>query len=308
MRAGALFASIACTTALLAPFASRVAAAAPDIVTRDVDRFYAIYDAADGTPDAEQLQHDYLGKASPGLLRFAGMRRITGERIAETLHKRPEIYRDARRCADVLPAVRARLSVALDELVRLYPQARLPAVTIAIGRGKPVGTADANGVMIGLEALCGVDFFAPDMEDRFVQVIAHEYVHVQQPAAQVENPEEKVLHAALVEGGAEFIGELTAGSISYGHLATWAKGREKEVESAFLADRSDKAIGSDWLYNGKGTPARPGDLGYWVGYRIAKAYYRHAADRQAAVRDIIEMQDADAFLERSGWKPGIDLD
>ncbi len=308
MRKGALFVAIACASALLAPFASRVAAAAPDIVTRDVDRFYAIYDAADGTPDAEQLQRDYLGKASPGLLRFAEMRRITAERIAETLHKRPEIYRDARRCADVLPAVRARLSVALDKLVRLYPQARLPAVTIAIGRGKPVGTADANGVMIGLEALCGVDFFAPDMEDRFVQVIAHEYVHVQQPAAQVENPEEKVLHAALVEGGAEFIGELTAGSISYGHLATWAKGREKEVESAFLADRSDKAIGSDWLYNGKGTPARPGDLGYWVGYRIAKAYYRHAADRQAAVRDIIEMQDADAFLERSGWKPGIDLD
>ena len=308
MRKGALFVAIACASALLAPFASRVAAAAPDIVTRDVDRFYAIYDAADGTPDAEQLQRDYLGKASPGLLRFAEMRRITAERIAETLHKRPEIYRDARRCADVLPAVRARLSVALDELVRLYPQARLPAVTIAIGRGKPVGTADANGVMIGLEALCGVDFFAPDMEDRFVQVIAHEYVHVQQPAAQVENPEEKVLHEALVEGGAEFIGELTAGSISYGHLATWAKGREKEVESAFLADRSDKAIGSDWLYNGKGTPARPGDLGYWVGYRIAKAYYRHAADRQAAVRDIIEMQDADAFLERSGWKPGIDLD
>ena len=308
MRARALSASIACIAVVLAPFASHAVAAVPEIVTRDVDRFYAIYDAAGGTPDAEQLQRDYLGKASPGLLRFAEMRRITGERIAETLHKRPELYRDARRCADVLPAVRTRLSVALDRLVHLYPQARLPAVTIAIGRGKPVGTADAGGVMIGLEALCGVDFFDPDMEDRFVQVIAHEYVHVQQPAAQVENPEEKVLHAALTEGGAEFIAELTAGSISYGHLAVWARGRENEIGRAFLADRNDKAIGSDWLYNGKGTPERPGDLGYWVGYRIAKAYYRHAADKQAAVRDIIEMQDADAFLEKSGWKPGIDLD
>lgn len=58
MRASALFVSVACTAALLASFASRVAAAVPDIVTRDVDRFYAIYDAAGGTPTAEQLQRD----------------------------------------------------------------------------------------------------------------------------------------------------------------------------------------------------------------------------------------------------------
>jgi hypothetical protein len=308
MRASALFVSVACTTALLASFASRVAAAVPDIVTRDVDRFYAIYHAADGAPTAEQLQRDYLGKASAGLLRFAEMRKITGERIAEALRKDPDMYRDARSCADTLPAVRTRLAVALDRLAGLYPQARLPAVTIAIGRGKPVGTANADGVMIGLEALCHTDFFEPNLEDRFVHVIAHEYVHVQQPAAQVEDPEEKVLRAALIEGGAEFIGELISGSISYGHLAAWAKGREKETETAFLADRDEKALGSDWLYNGKGTPERPGDLGYWVGYRIAKAYYQHAADKPAAIREIIEVQDADAFLKKSGWTPGIKLD
>lgn len=292
----------------LACAAPPAAAASAEIVTRDVDRFYTIYDAADGTPTAEQLQRDYLGHASPGLVRFAGMRRITGERIAAALHKDPGIYRDARRCADTLPAVRTRLSAALEELLRIHPRSRLPPVTIAIGRGKPIGTADAQGVMIGLEALCSVDFFEPDLEDRFVHVIAHEYVHVQQPAAQVENPDESVLRASLTEGGAEFIGELISGSISYSHLATWARGREKETGTAFLADKNEKAQGSDWLYNGKGTPERPGDLGYWVGYRIAKAYYQHATDKQAAIREIIEVQDADAFLEKSGWTPGIELD
>jgi hypothetical protein len=224
------------------------------------------------------------------------------------LKANPAMYGDARACAQSLPAVRSRLATALDELVALYPRARLPAVTIAIGRGKPIGTADADGVMIGLEALCNADFFEPDLEDRFVHVIAHEYVHVQQPAAQVENPEEEVLRAALIEGGAEFIGELISGSISYGHVATWARGREKETEAAFLVDKRDKALGSKWIYNGKGTTERPGDIGYWVGYRIAKAYYEHAADKQVAVREIIEMQDADDFLARSGWTPGIVLD
>ena len=67
-------------------------------------------------------------------------------------------------------------------------------------------------------------------------------------------------------------------------------------------------MGSDWLYNGMGTPERPGDLGYWVGYRIAKAYYQGAEDKQAALRDIIEVRDAKALVAKSGWYPGIVLD
>jgi len=47
------------------------------------------------------------------------------------------------------------------------------------------------------------------------------------------------------------------------------------------------------------------DLGYWVGYRIAKAYYQRAADKQQAVREILEMSDPKAFLAKSGWRPGM---
>ena len=39
-----------------------------------------------------------------------------------------------------------------------------------------------------------------------------------------------------------------------------------------------------------------GDLGYWVGYRIVKSYYQHAADKRRAIRDILEMSDPKAFL------------
>jgi hypothetical protein len=53
-------------------------------------------------------------------------------------------------------------------------------VTIAISRGKPVGVADSSGVMIGLEALCAVNYLNPNIEDRFVHTIAHEYIDVQQ--------------------------------------------------------------------------------------------------------------------------------
>lgn len=61
---------------------------------------------------------------------------------------------------------------------------------------------------------------------------------------------------------------------------------------------------SAWLYNGVGTPQKPGDLGYWVGYRIAKAYYQHATDKRAALAAVLALHDPRAILPRSGWKPG----
>jgi uncharacterized protein YjaZ len=63
---------------------------------------------------------------------------------------------------------------------------------------------------------------------------------------------------------------------------------------------------SKWLYNG--TMDKPGDLGYWIGYRIVKSYYQHAADKRRALREILEMTNPKAFLATSGWYPGIRLD
>ncbi|HEY2981665.1 MAG TPA: hypothetical protein VGJ22_10825, partial [Anaerolineales bacterium] len=151
---------LACTASASAAAQSAVSknfdtAAAPAIHIEDVDRFYQVYDAAGGRPTVEQLQHDYLDPGSDGLHQFAKVRNITGTRIAENLAKRPEIYSSAKRCMAVLPRVRQRVEVALGTLARLYSEARLPPVTIAVGRGKPVGVGSpVTGLQIGLEALC----------------------------------------------------------------------------------------------------------------------------------------------------------
>ena len=116
--------------------AAAARAAGPEIHTEDVDLFYKLYDATGGHPTAEQLQRDYLDAGSEGLHQLARLRNVTGARIADTLAKRPELYVGAKRCMAVLPRVRPRVEAALRELVRLYPQARTPPVTIAVGRGK----------------------------------------------------------------------------------------------------------------------------------------------------------------------------
>lgn len=300
IRRGSLALALAVSTAT----GAAAQAIVPDIVTSDVDRFFALYDASGGRPSAEQLQ-TYIDTGSPGLRHLAEARRVTGVRIAEAIAARPEIYTRARDCAAVLPRVRTRLDSALRELVRIYPEARAPAVTIAVGRGRPVAIGGpSDGVQVGLEALCAIDRLNPDPEDRFVYVLAHEFVHVQQSPALVDVETPTVLQLSLAEGIAEFVGELISGHVAYGGLQATVAGREAEIEARFLADK-DKTDLSAWLYNSSAD--NPGDLGYWVGYRIARAYYQNAPDKRRAIREILEMTDPEAFLAASGWHPGIVL-
>ncbi|MGB7230614.1 MAG: DUF2268 domain-containing putative Zn-dependent protease [Candidatus Acidiferrum sp.] len=306
---GVVLVALAC--AVFVATTKTTAAAASDVPQKpviqieDVALFYKIYDDAGGHPIADQLQHDYLDAGSDGLHVLAKLRNVTGARIADNLAKHPEVYSDAKRCMAVLPRVRERLQVALGKLGELYPEAIFPPVTIAVGRGKPVAIGGpGHGVQIGLEALCATNWLNPNVEDRFVHVIAHEYAHVQQSSSLVDEEHPTVLELSLIEGAAEFVAEMTSGGVAYSEHAAETKGHEKEIETAFVADE-DKTDLSDWLNNS--TMEKPRDLGYWVGYRIVKSYYQHAPDKRIAFREILQMSDPKAFLAKSGWSPGIQL-
>jgi hypothetical protein len=307
---GVFIAALACATISGAPQSATSTASAPEsgpvIQIEDVTLFYKVYDAAGAHPTADQLQHDYIDAGSDGLHHLAEARRVTGEAIAKNLAARPEMYSDAKRCMAVLPRVRERLQAALLKLGSLYPEARFPPVTIAVGRGKPVAIGSpVSGIQVGLEALCATNWLNPNVEDRFVHVIAHEYAHVQQARSLVDDEHPSVLEMSLIEGAAEFAAELISGEVSNSQFKESTKGHELEIETAFVPDE-DKTDISKWLYNS--TLEKPGDLGYWVGYRIVKSYYQHAPDKTKAFREILQMTDPRAFLAKSGWYPGIQLE
>lgn len=297
---------------LLAASAVLTGAAAPrggpEIRTDDVARFYRIYDAAGGAPTAAALQRDYLDAGTPGVREFIPNRIISADRLADKIAKSRDTYDKARSCERVLPGVRARLRTAFARLARIYPQAIFPPVTILVGRDNSGGTTGPSGVLIGLEVVCRSNWLQADLESRFVHLISHEYGHVQQHPHEGDEDQAPgdVLRQSLEEGGAETVGELISGQVSNVHLKTWTKGHELEIETAFVKDRHSKDM-SHWLYNGVGTPEKPGDLGYWVGHRITKAYYLHARDKKQAVYDILHITDPDAFLKKSGWTPGMKL-
>jgi Predicted Zn-dependent protease (DUF2268) len=278
------------------------------IETEDVSRFYRLYDATHGRPTGTQVEQHYLRPGSDGLHRLLVERpSVTARTIAANILKHPEQYKHARGCTAVLPGVKRRLSVAMDRFKRLYPEARFPPITIVVSRGKPAAIAGSAGVIASIETLCAVQWMDPNIEDRLVHVLAHEYTHVQQAIAQpalYDDSRPTLLQAALIEGAAEFTAQLISGApgeVWSSQMLSHTTGREHAIESSFVL-RAQATDLSQWIDDS--TMRIQGDQGYWVGYRIVRSYYDRAPDKRKALRDIIQMNDPRAFLKKSGWYPG----
>lgn len=217
---------IASPVALLqAQAAERVVPAGRIVVqTDDVTCFFKVLDANHGRPSADDLQHGYLDAGTDALRSFTDSRIGSMERLARAIQDKPSLFAKARTTA--LPSIRTRVAAAVDQLGALLPSARFPSVTVLVGRGNSGCVTTEAGVVIGLEALCNADWMQADVSDRFVHLIAHEYVHVQQPGARVEVEQPTLLYQTLVEGGAEYVGERISGQPSNAHLQRWTQGRE----------------------------------------------------------------------------------
>jgi hypothetical protein len=298
--------TLALAALLLSGLARAGTPEAPAVVrTDDVDRFYRVYDEAHGHPTAEALQSGYLDPGSAGLHQYLAARIKSAASLQHSIDVRPADYAGARRCLAPLADTQARLPAVFAKLVDAYPATRIAPVTLVIGRDDTGGNTTPDGVIIGVETMCRSNWLEDDIATRFVHIIAHEMAHVQQPAAaQDDPPGATLLFQSLLEGGADLVAELTSGDTANAHLKRWTRGHECAIEQAFAKD----ALGTDlshWLYNGVGTPDQPGDLGYWVGYRIAKAYYERATDKKKALATLLNVDNASApqILKDSGWKP-----
>lgn len=268
------------------------------VIVSDVSLFYRLFDASQGKPTAAQVQRDYLDAGSRGLRAFIPDRIGSADKLADLIARRPQIYAGARHCVAVLPELERRYPALIGRLKALYPSASAPDVTVVIGAANAGGTITPEaGVILSLEHNCQsrIPSTLP-LDERFVAILAHEIVHTQQRS----NWTDTVLATSLMEGIADFLGELMSGHNYNEHLQAWTRGKEHEIETRFRADM-DKPDLSAWLYNGIGSPEAPGDLGYWIGYRIAKSLYERASDKQAAVKRLLEESDPKALLRDSGW-------
>jgi hypothetical protein len=291
-------------------------------VTTDVENFWRAYDAGGAGASAAIFQSEYLDKASPGLRDFISARNITATSLVQMVRAYPRYFADIQSTTRRLtgsgePTILARIRAGYERIESLYPAAIFPPVTFLIGRFSTGGTIRESGILIGTELYGGGPATPtdelPEFQRQVVQpldsipvIVAHEHVHVLQARAQglLSKPAKTLLDQALLEGSADFVGELVSGSNINAWLLSYAEPREAALWDEFKREMTGTDI-SRWLYNrNTGTAERPGDLGYFVGYQITKAYYERAVDKTAALREIVEMRDGATFLAASGYDGG----
>jgi len=186
------------------------------------------------------------------------------------------------------------------QMVDWYPNAVLPKVYFVMGRLNTGGTIKEAGLIMGAE------MFGPQGEEAPVQarinfdyipaIVAHELIHFQQNYP----PSRSLLDQTIREGTADFVAYVIQGRPLNHHLDDWALPKAQTLWKQFKAAMDGRKY-APWMYTGSPIKGGPNDVGYWMGFQIAKAYYLKQEDPKQAVHDILNIKDFKAFLAESGY-------
>jgi len=287
-------------------------------VTSDIQHFWAAYDANAGG-GTSAFQAEYLDRASPGLRDFIASRNLTAANLASMVRTYPRYFSSIRASTLTLASdetLQNRIREGYRKIAGMYTAAVFPPVTFLIGRFSTGGTTSTNGMLVGLEFYAITPSTPLDELGQFQRdnvraldslpiIIAHEHTHILQArAGGVFNKARKnLLEQSLLEGGADFVAYLVTGGNINARLQAYGIPREAALWAEFKTQMRGTDV-SRWLYNqGNTTADRPGDLGYFIGYRIAEAFYARTADKRQALLGIIDVSNADLFLTQSGYAP-----
>lgn len=279
------------------------------IVADDVARFWAAFDASTPATRAAALKSMYLDRGTPGLQDFTILRIGAAEGLAEAVDRFPGYYRSTRASTLRAGTYEPQIREAFRRMEELHPESVFPDVYFLVGNLSTGGTTSGRGLLIGTEVYgrtpeAPAGEMAPWMRAVFrgveevPHIVAHELVHYQQDYA----PGNTLLRQTLVEGVADFVGELMSGRHTNPAAQAYGDRHEGDLWCEFRAQMHGTDT-SGWMYNAARSTDRPSDLGYYVGSRIARAYHERAADKRRALAEMLKIRDFDAFLAASGY-PG----
>ncbi|MEM6337261.1 MAG: DUF2268 domain-containing putative Zn-dependent protease [Bacteroidota bacterium] len=282
------------------------------VVTEDIERFWQAYDRlGPGATQQDSLRAFFEGyylPASPGLRDFIQYRMGSLYDFIDQINAHPKYYASIRESTLRAASFDDEIRAAYHALDSLYDEAVFPDTYLQIGVMNSGGTYTDDRLLIGAE-MYGLTPETPMDElsdwhkavlkpvEEIPHIVAHELVHYQQ---QYPDSVRTLLSQSVREGAADVIAEIISGQHVNAHVHVWADPREPELWVEFR-ERMDGDDFSGWLYGGDREAGRPADLGYWMGYKIVRAYYDQAEDKQAAIRDILTIDDFGAFLAQSGY-------
>jgi hypothetical protein len=282
---------------------------AAELVFSDIDLFWKAYDKVTPENRADVLREEYLKKGSLGLQEFTRVRIGSADNLAKAIADRPRYYASLREPSRMVAASKDAIRASFRKLKELYEPAVFPKVYFVIGIMNSGGTVTEKGLLIGvdmhgrtkdtpLEELNSWERATLKPIEEIPYIVAHELIHYQQ---KYPRPNSTLLGMAIMEGSADFVGELISGNMINRHLHKYGNPRERELWAAFTQEMDGKGL-SNWLFQGDRAKGRPADLGYYIGYKICESYYQQAADKKQAIKAILEIKDFKEFLKASKYE------
>lgn len=277
------------------------------VITSDIQLFWKAYDQATPENNLIIFRDEYLRKGSPGLKDFTALRIQSSCNLVAKIDAAPQYYRALREPSLKVAGYESKLRESFRKLKDLYSDAVFPDVYFLIGAMNSGGTTSRNGLLIGVDmygknpgvSLDGTSDWHKAVllpTERIPFIVAHELIHFQQKYG----PDDSLLARSLREGVPDLIAEMISGGMINAHLHSYGNPIEKELWTEFKKEMKGNDV-SNWLYQGDKAKTRPADLGYYVGYKIAESYFKNAADKKQAIRDLLEIKDFAKILAESKY-------
>lgn len=280
------------------------------LISTDIKNFWKAYDLAqkDTINRLAIYKKYYVDPGTAGLQDYFALKVGSMKYFVRTHDNKPKFYAAIRKNTSMIDMQKPQMMASFVKFKRLYQEANFPDVYFVIGAFTSGGTSSDNGLLIGLDQIVRTpDIPVTELSlwqnnnfndlSSLPNLIAHELIHFNQNGMKQDT---SLLHGVMVEGMADFIGELISGNNANQRLHVWAKGKEKQIWGDFEKEMYLKRS-YNWIANSdQETADKPADLGYWVGYQICKAYYDKSTDKARAINDMLNIKDYKAFYEKSG--------
>ena len=287
-----------------------------EFVTSDIGRFWTAFDSCQVHPQRSEGFYDtfYFGPGTAGLKTFKSISIKSTNNLVQATEKYKLFYNSIRTTTMKVAKLKPTLHNDLVKFKQLYPGAKFPNIYFLMGDLNSGGKSEKVGLLIGCEVNCAdsnsnfTNVYPPFVKalksltiKNIPSIVVHELVHYQQSYVDSNT---NLLGYAIKEGSADFICKLITGKTTNDFLFKYGDTNEKELWSEFKKDMKGDDI-NKWLYN-SGTEERPGNLGYYIGYKITESYYLHRKDKQTAISEILNIKDFDLFLKKSTYEQKFD--
>lgn len=288
--------------------------------TSDITNFWAAYDmletAKTKADSVKVIQENYLDMASEHFKEFITSRSLKAEGYVRAIAAYPKFWTSVRPLTEDVVNRKAEIYKVFSAYKKILPNFKQPDICFAIGYLTTGGTTDKNLIFIGTEiAASNQTVDKSEMTTQMKNVvegtgdiaayIAHETIHTQQRDSRLFiSGKNALLEQSIREGIADFFTLEFLGLNVNEDIFEYGENNECELWKAFEQDlKNHPRDYRKWVYNRATSKERPRDLGYYIGYKIAKAFYDKQQDKKKAIKTLLNVRKYDKVYKQSQyWK------